>query len=111
MCSIHTGHLDFEGQGTLRVEVISLPYMHSHCGFVEEKNTTMSMRKWWAVLAEGRLLLFKHYGKMNPDQTINLKLGTGAAIIKRVGMHTKYRHGQFCELNFKQAIFRYVHKQ
>ena len=71
-------------QGSIRVEVKPLPVATCYCGLLEEKSTEVvgSGRKWWAVLAEGYLRLFLHYGEEKERNCINVRKAT-AVNVKR----------------------------
>jgi hypothetical protein len=43
----------------------------SCCGFLEEKTGSagiISVKKFWGVLAEGNLKLYRYYGDVRPNQ-------------------------------------------
>jgi hypothetical protein len=72
--TVRMGNSDFEGQGSITVELQPMRFSTSLCSTLEEVNSTFgSGRRWWAVLSEGHLRLYKHYGAPKERHSINTK--------------------------------------
>jgi hypothetical protein len=72
------GSDDFEGQGMLKLQVIALPMSRSRCGLLEQRENstpTLTKRKWWAVLTDCKLQLYRFYGEGNIRECIVIQKG------------------------------------
>jgi hypothetical protein len=76
---------DFEGQGVLRLQVIALPMSRTRCGLLEQRENstpTLTKRKWWAVLTDSKLQLYRFYGEGNIRECIHIEKGVHFELLK-----------------------------
>lgn len=75
--------------GTIKVCVEPFSNVTSVCGALAEKITLGSSKKWWCVMADKQLRLYKYYGHTKAKTTIKLD--------KVLSLHVT-RHGETVEL-------------
>jgi hypothetical protein len=85
--NMRLGCQDEAGEGILQIEIKPLPNYASYCGHLTSEESAMSTsggRKWWAVLADGHLRLYLHYGEEKERHSVNLKKAS-TVLSKKVG--------------------------
>jgi len=91
--NMRLGCQDEAGEGMLQIEIKPLPNYASHCGHLASEESAMSNsggRKWWAVLADGHLRLYLHYGEEKERHSINLKKASAVVSKKMVEQRVWY---------------------
>jgi hypothetical protein len=92
--AMRLGNADAYGGGTITVEIHQLPNNHTVCGFLEEKTGSagvISVKKFWGVLAEGHLKLYRYYGDVRPNQVIKLTSTNQVTITEKAEPRQKGR--------------------
>jgi hypothetical protein len=83
--SLRLGQADEQATGSLTFEIEHLPTLLTCCGMLDEKKTQASLgagRKWWAVLAEGRLHLFAHWRDSKERHVIDVRKAMEVSVVQ-----------------------------
>ena len=78
------------GRGSIHVEILALSNVDVMCGFLGEKTGMGSAKKWWCVLADGRLRLYKFFGHAKERHSITMSHVTRIEVLEgQRGAHSR----------------------
>jgi hypothetical protein len=71
--TLRLGNSDSEGRGTITIEFVPHRMDSSVCGWVNISSNMGGARRWWSMLTDSHLRLYKNYGATKERHLFNMK--------------------------------------